>query len=142
MSKAEKLDDLNDRAQRASSEHNDQYLRHLVHKTILEVENVTPGDDTIAIRTNEGIYSFVTENDCCNKVWIEHLEGVELIIGKEVTDIIRKTTGVYESIDGGGVEEAILYTIVTTGGYLYIELRNNHNGYYSGKLTLESIKEK
>ena len=137
------MHDLSDKARSYQTENCDQYLRHLVHETILHIEDIKSGDDEIDIETSNFIFTFATENDCCNRVWIEHLEGVELVIGKEATDLIVKRKEVDESIDNGdGCEEAIIYTIVTTGGYTDIELRNNHNGYYGGKLILLSKKEK
>ena len=116
----------------------DQYLRHLVHKRIT---NIFWDRDDIEFVCVNSSYTFVTDADCCNKVWIEHVEGMELVLGHTVRDVERKTEGVEESVDGDGVEEAITYTLHTTGGFLDIELRNNHNGYYGGRLHL-SGKEK
>jgi hypothetical protein len=38
-------------------------------------------------------YRFNTENDCCNSVWFNHVNGVETVLGKgDVFDVLRGAT--------------------------------------------------
>lgn len=74
---------------------------------------------------------YATENDCCNEVWFNHISGVDIAGGAVVKDVIEKT---WTPVDPTRqeVEEAILWTLKTDKGYIDIEVRNSHNGYYGG----------
>ena len=51
------------------------------------------GDDAWALvfrDINGRHYCFRTENDCCNTVWFNHVNGVETVLGEgNVFDILR-----------------------------------------------------
>lgn len=135
ISKELLLSEYDNKAKEIQSLSYDQAFRHLMHQ---KISSVKWNSDSIEIVTDQFRMVFCPKNDCCNAVWIEYVEGVELVLGKKVTDIRRNIQDVPESIDGDGFEEAISYTIVTEGGFLDVELRNNHNGYYGGKIALDS----
>ena len=90
-------------------------------------------------------YRFNTENDCCNSVWFNHVNGVETVLGQgDVFDILRgaTVTGVEDKgwsenrddEDGYEVVQDGFWTIRTDRGYIDIEVRNSHNGYYGGSV--------
>jgi hypothetical protein len=99
---------------------------------------------TIAFRDTEGKwYRYDTANDCCNSVWVNHVTGV---------DCFRKTGDVFDLMrgalvlsaedkgwgdnrsdeDGYEVVQDGFWTLKTDKGYIDIEVRNSHNGYYGG----------
>jgi len=102
---------------------------------------------TILFRTIEGKYlRFDTHNDCCNDVWFTHVNGLDCI-GGNTFDIIRGAlvlgcedkdwtdNRVWTPEDGGDYGDTIqdgFYTIKTDRGYIDLEVRNEHNGYYGG----------
>ena len=90
-------------------------------------------------------YCFRTKNDCCNTVWFNHVNGVETVLGEgNVFDILRGAmiTGVESKgwtddrtdEDGYDVIQDGFWTIATDRGYIDLEVRNSHNGYYGGSV--------
>jgi len=104
--------------------------------------------------SSAGPFLYRCSNDCCNEVWIEHVTGVDSILSScnepekqivaldlHVVDdlephLIANQIQRTESKDGGdaGVETTYYFRLRTKKGTFTIELRNNHNGYYGGKL--------
>jgi hypothetical protein len=93
-------------------------------------------------------YCFRTENDCCNTVWFNHVNGVETVLGEgNVFDILRgaMVTGVESKgwtddrtdEDGYDVIQDGFWTIATDRGYIDLEVRNSHNGYYGGSVVYD-----
>ena len=106
-------------------------------------------------------YCFRTENDCCNTVWFNHVNGVETVLGEgNVFDILRGAmitaveskgwTDDRTDEDGYNVIQDGFWTIATDRGYIDLEVRNSHNGYYGGSVvydeesdlgTIEDLRE-
>ena len=93
-------------------------------------------------------YCFRTQNDCCNTVWFNHVNGVETVLGEgNVFDILRGAmiTGVESKgwtddrtdENGYDVVQDGFWTIATDRGYLDLEVRNSHNGYYGGSVVYD-----
>ena len=109
------------------------------------------GDDAWALvfrDINGRHYCFRTENDCCNTVWFNHVNGVETVLGEgNLFDILRgaMVTGVEDKgwtdnrtdEDGYDVVQDGFWTIATDRGYIDLEVRNSHNGYYGGSVEYE-----
>ena len=107
------------------------------------------GDDawTLVFRTATGDYRrYVTSNDCCNTVWVNHITGVDAVVGDGNSfDLLRGAvvTGGEdkewtENRPGENEWEVIqdgFYTLHTDRGYIDIEVRNSHNGYYGGSFS-------
>lgn len=101
---------------------------------------------TLVVRTTGGDYfRFDTSNDCCNSVWFNHVTGVESVLGEGNSfDLIRGAlvTAVEDkgwgenrdNEDGYEVVQDGFWTIRTDRGYIDIEVRNSHNGYYGGSV--------
>lgn len=106
----------------------------LIGKCVTDVY-LNSNADTIMFFTNDGnYYTFNTYSDCCNDVWIEHLNGIDCLLNTTIFDVKDKggdqLDPEYMSSRGGDeVEEAMLWTIFD------IEVRNNHNGYYGGGIS-------
>ena len=104
------------------------------------------GDDSWSLvfrDINGRHYCFRTKNDCCNTVWFNHVNGVETVLGEgNVFDILRgaMVTGVEDKgwtddrEDGYDVIQDAFWTIKTDRGYIDLEVRNSHNGYYGGSV--------
>jgi hypothetical protein len=117
-------------------------FRNLVGKRI---NGVFLGNDawTLVFRTTDGEYHrFDTSNDCCNSVWVNHITGLhilgegnsfDLLKGALVTGSENKGWGENRSDeDGYEVIQDGFWTLRTDRGYIDIEVRNSHNGYYGG----------
>lgn len=97
----------------------------------------------LAFRTIDGETLFyATSGDCCNSVWVNHIAGVnilgkgnsfDLLRGALVTGAEDKGWGDNRSDEEGyDVIQDGFWTIRTDRGYIDIEVRNSHNGYYGG----------
>ena len=92
-----------------------------------------------------GFYVF---GDCCNTVYINHFQGVDvvgegntfdLLRGALVTSVEEKewVTLDTEQDEDSWIDECVedgFFTIRTDRGYIDFEVRNEHNGYYSGHI--------
>ena len=94
-------------------------------------------------------YCFRTKNDCCNTVWFNHVNGVETVLGEgNLFDILRGAmvtaveskgwTDDRTDEDGYDVIQDGFWTIATDRGYIDLEVRNSHNGYYGGSVVYDA----
>lgn len=101
-------------------------------------------DWTLIFRTCEGKYfRYDTDNDCCNSVWVNHISGInclgnstnsfDLLQGALVTCAEDKGWGENRDDADYDVVQDGFWTISTDKGYIDIEVRNSHNGYYGGQ---------
>ena len=58
-------------------------LKYLVGKTIKEVR-MEPTNTCIQFDTDEGVFSYITDEECCSESWINHISGLQAIIGQKV----------------------------------------------------------
>jgi hypothetical protein len=100
---------------------------------------------TLVVRDANGRhYRFDTCNDCCNIVWFNHINGVNIISNGDVFDLLRgaevlavEDKGWGENRDDEEGHEVVqdgFWTLRTDRGYIDIEVRNSHNGYYGGSV--------
>jgi hypothetical protein len=97
---------------------------------------------SLLFRTVEGRYfRFDTDKDCCNSVWVNHLSGVNCVGDGNSFDLLRGAlvTGAEDKGWGDNREEERyevvqdgFWTLKTDRGYIDVEVRNSHNGYYGG----------
>jgi hypothetical protein len=105
-------------------------------------------DHTILVFRSTGgdLHPYSISGDCCNTVYINHLQGVNVIGEGNVFDLIRgalvlsaedkewKPAIQQEGEEFYEVVEDGFFTICTDRGYIDLELRNEHNGYYGGHI--------
>jgi len=100
-------------------------------------------NDRLIIRTINGReYHYYTSGDCCNNVWINHMSGVNILGDGNTFDILRGALVTASEDKGWGenrndedewnVIQDGFFTLSTDRGYIDFEVRNSHNGYYSG----------
>jgi hypothetical protein len=79
-------------------------------------------------------------------VWFNHVNGVETVLGEgNLFDILRgaMVTAVEDKgwtedrEDGYDVIQDGFWTIATDRGYIDLEVRNSHNGYYGGSVVYD-----
>lgn len=112
------------------------------------INGIFVGNDnwTLIIRDTEGkFYRFDTEKDCCNSVWVNHITGIDCVSGTDEFSLLRgalvtgaEDKGWGENRDdeqGYDVIQDGFWTIRTDRGYIDIEVRNSHNGYYGGSFS-------
>ena len=105
----------------------------------------------LVFRTVEGRwFRYDTSNDCCNSVWINHMSGVEIAGDNNSFDLLRGALVLSaedrgwndnrEDETGYDVVQDGFWCITTDRGYIDIEVRNSHNGYYGGELSEVDIE--
>ena len=111
----------------------------------------------VVFRTTEDErIGFYTSGDCCNDVYINHFQGEDVIGEGNTFDLLRGALVLateekeWVTIDAEEVDEDSwtqgcvedgFFTIRTDRGYIDFEVRNEHNGYYSGHLEEEEGEE-
>jgi hypothetical protein len=110
------------------------------------INGMLVGNDhwTLVVRDISGThYRFDTENDCCNSVWFNHITGLNVLGEGNSFDILRGATVLsieskdWEIINDHNEYECVedcFVTIKTDRGYIDLEVRNSHNGYYGGRI--------
>lgn len=118
----------------------------LVDQRIVEVMISVVDHETLVFRDIKGqLYVFCTQNDCCNTVWFNHVTGVECLGSPDnVFDRLRGARVIATQDKGWGenrtdeqdheVVQDGFWTIRTDRGWIDIEVRNSHNGYYGGQV--------
>lgn len=99
---------------------------------------------TLLIRTTHGKeYHYCTIPDCCNTVWINHMNGIGVLGEGNTFDILRGVlvtgaedkgwgSNIFPDDPNNDVIQDGFFTLKTDRGYIDFEVRNSHNGYYDG----------
>lgn len=77
---------------------------------------------------------FEAEGDCCASAYVESVDAPEVLRDACVTRVEVRQAHVRGSVADGDVLDAYFYAIHSERGTATIELRVDHNGYYSGWL--------
>lgn len=96
------------------------------------IMRIKDGDESVVVR-------WEAEGDCCSSSWIEHIEGVENLTGQTILSASAVNGPVEEDHPEYECLRTYFYKLVTTAGYLDIDMRNSSNGYYGGSLTSEIL---
>lgn len=102
------------------------------------VNNATINDrnDLIVLETDKGKYFLTFEGDCCATCFLAHINGVENLINSTIGEIRESEWKTLKNEHDYEVIESMGVTIVTNSGYVDMETRLEHNGYYGGYLLL------
>ena len=78
---------------------------------------------------------YETENDCCNDVWFNAIQGLDALKRHEVFSVEACGWRDMEALStDGDVVTLCWWKLKTPDGICSIEVRNTHNGYYGGKI--------
>jgi hypothetical protein len=96
----------------------------------------------LVIKTNKYKYTFHAEGDCCAVAYVlePDKEDLQSFLGHEIVQATSSGVSV-DKYDDYGQTDTEFYTFRTHNGDLTLELRTEHNGYYSGWLTLAGREE-
>jgi hypothetical protein len=116
-------------------------LKDLIDKTIKCVR-LDDDNQFIQFDTDDGNFSYITNETCCSESWINHISGIGAIIGEKVFKVDEvEMEEIYEGEKNhsGKQSHDIIYSfkIFTNKGVCEIEMRNPSNGYYGGELISE-----
>jgi hypothetical protein len=89
----------------------------------------------LIIQTDRYRYTFVAEGDCCAHAYVLTPDEADLkaFLGNEIMQATTSRISVPNG-DYGDCTDTEFYNLRTHNGDLTLELRTEHNGYYSGWL--------
>lgn len=114
-------------------------IQELINKTLLSIENVN--DRELILKTAEGeTYRFYHEQDCCEDVFIEDIEGnledlqgAPLLVAEEASSSDVEGSECYDSCTW------TFYRFRTVKGSVTIRWVGESNGYYSESVDFEKV---
>ncbi len=115
-------------------------FEELVGQTVRDLSLKDDGT-TLIIKTDKYKYTFVAEGDCCAVAYVLPVEEDDLkaFLGNKV---VQANVGEYKSeVLDYGQTDTEFYHLRTHGGDITLELRTEHNGYYSGWLMMIGREE-
>ena len=96
-------------------------------------------EENFQIRTDNCVYAFYHEQDCCESVWLTQVDGISdkiigsrIVIAEEVTDS--------KSVAGESITWTF-YKIGTNKGMIDFRFQGKSNGYYSETVDLIKIED-
>lgn len=81
---------------------------------------------------NHEKYYFYVGGHCCSRGWLESVNNIEALVGHKIVNISAVASSDIPGLDQED-EHGQIYSlkISTDAGYVDIEFRHTHNGYYS-----------
>lgn len=92
--------------------------------------------DLVVLGTDQGKRYLSWVGDCCAHCFIEHVSGVEFLIGSKISKAVNAEWVDISKTEDYGVLQSMGSTIQTDKGILTIETRLSHNGYYGGRIQI------
>ena len=108
------------------------------------VRGLAYSDEYFQILTDDCIYIFYHEYDCCESVWLTQVDGIsDKIIGTRIViaEVVIKTgeDGIIDTYDYDSITWSF-YKIGTNKGMIYFRWQVESNGYYSESVDLIKIE--
>tara|TARA_Y100001973_G_scaffold102365_2_gene167263 strand:- start:290 stop:688 length:399 start_codon:yes stop_codon:yes gene_type:complete len=116
-------------------------FEELVGQCVRDLRFENDGSKLI-IKTDKYKYTFVAEGDCCAVSYVlePEKEDLKAFLGNEIIQATSSGVSV-DKWDDYGQTDTEFYNLRTHNGDLNLELRTEHNGYYSGWLMMVGREE-
>lgn len=108
-------------------------VKALIDRDVLSAE-ISAGKDIIILHTLQGDLYLSWVGDCCAHCYIAALSGAENLIDAKILSAENAEWKTIKDDIDGGVTESMGTKIKTSKGYVTIESRVEHNGYYGGRI--------
>ncbi|UIS24608.1 hypothetical protein S21ZY_046 [Pseudomonas phage ZY21] len=132
-------------------------FEELKGQTILSITGIEKGDEETIITTEAYIYRLYHNQDCCESVSLEDIEGdIEDVIGRPIILAEESTNSddpnvgkTQEQIDTDAADQYhynpdsftwTFYRLATEKGFIVIRWYGESNGYYSESVYIDRIK--
>ena len=103
-----------------------------------KVTGIYYDEEYFQIRTDDCVYAFYHEQDCCESVYLTQVDGIsDKIIGSRI--VIAEVVVNQESVTGGSVTWSF-YKIGTNKGMIDFRWQGESNSYYSETVDLIKIE--
>lgn len=111
-------------------------IKSLVGKKVLSAL-INDEKDAIILNTDDGNYFLKWQGDCCAQCYIAHFNGADLLVGATILEAENtQWSDISRNDDDLDVLETMGTKIKTDKGYVDIETRLSHNGFYSGMVNV------
>lgn len=108
----------------------------LVGRKVFDVK-INEQKDYVYILTDKGPLHLTWVGDCCAHCFIAHIDGSEFLKNSKIIEI-ETAEWIREETDDFEVKDSMGTKIKTDKGYITIETRLEHNGYYGGEILISS----
>lgn len=107
-------------------------MSDLVGKKVLSA-TVNSEKDYVKLETDNGAYYLTWNGDCCSRCYIASASGTDALIDATILEVRDDE---WKTIKDSDLEviNSMGTTIKTDRGYVTLETRLEHNGYYSGRI--------
>ena len=110
-------------------------IKDMVGKKVL---GIYYDEENFQILTDDGVYAFYHQQDCCESVLLTQVDGIsDKIIGSRI--IIAEVVVDEKSVVGGSITWTF-YKIGTNKGMIDFRFQGESNGYYSESVDLVKIE--
>ena len=118
------------------------FLEEIIGKKILLVEGLEKDSEEVIFHLENGDkWKMYHEQDCCENVWLEDINGnVDNILNSEILRFDEKCKNDDEAGKNDMSETYTFYTIATSKGYLDLRWHGTSNGYYSESVDFKKLK--
>jgi hypothetical protein len=110
-------------------------IKSLIGQKILSAF-INPEKTAVLLKTNNGDFYLKWEGECCAECYIAHVNGADLLVGSTILSAENTEWTSISSEEEYMALETMGTKFITTKGYVDIETRLSHNGYYSGEITV------
>lgn len=97
--------------------------------------------DCVYLRLSDKIIELRPEGDCCAQSYIQHVSLSDAFINCTINDIEDLEYQSSTEDNHGGCTDVWGHRFHTSKGTCTIDLRTEHNGYYSGMLTAYEVED-
>ena len=116
-------------------------IKDMVGKKIV---GICYDEENFQILTDDCVYAFYHEQDCCESVWLTQVDGIsDKLIGSRIViaEAVTKTgeDGVIDTYDYDSITWSF-YKIGTNKGMIDFRFQGESNGYYSETVDLIKIE--
>jgi hypothetical protein len=114
--------------------------RHIVsaHFDKTNIELVSHDPLPYHSRTKVHVTRLMPDGDCCSHCFIQHVSGADALQDATIVSVETLETR-SENDPNGDVMDSWGHRLTTDKGTCTIEMRLEHNGYYSGQLVLSTF---
>ncbi len=107
-------------------------IEALIGRKVLSA-SINAKNDLVVLDTDKGNLYLTWEGDCCAKCFLANINGSENLIDAKILKVENKEWDATQ-VDEFEVIESMGTTIKTDKGFVDLETRLEHNGYYGGEI--------
>ena len=114
-------------------------ISFFLNKRLVKIEGKKDDEEVLFYFKDNTVYKMYHEQDCCETVWLEDIEGdMNDLIDSEILQAEVATSDRQED-DKGDVMDWTFYKLATINGYVTLRWCCDSNGYYSTDVDIKRV---